>query len=257
MKLESFLSQRTKLSLLIIFVLLFGGLLMYGLIGMLTSSYVKWIVVGVFLYFLLIALFDYLSSHVKNRVITLINRLLFYPLIPIIVIIKIIRPFMYVYLGLIFLALICFVLPKFVMDSLNSLFSLGIEKETIYFCVLSFGGILSVYLSTPLLYLVDKTSFYKTYNDGDYHRIGIDLVKYLLNPKDLICLIYLLYFLYLLFSGFRQFQNIGFLISEGIDASILKSFLVFIAFSNLIKKIDEIHMEPTELFNRILSLIEA
>jgi hypothetical protein len=61
----------------------------------------------------------------------------------------------------------------------------------------------------------------------------------------------------LIISNFVQIQYNTPLMSIAIDNAVLKSFLVFIAFSNMINKSGEVDIESKFLLNKILKLIES
>lgn len=257
MKLTKFFSHRSVLLLLICGIIILGGIIFYGFVSLMMSPAAKWFVLGVFVYFFLYTIIDILSTHFDNQILKKVNRALDYSLIPILFFIKIIRPCVFLIFGAIFLILVGYLLPLAILKGLGSICSWDLEQETIWFIVLTLGSILSVYLAKSIFTLSNRIAFTDSYEKNDYRTIGLDLVKYLLHPKNLIFVMYLLYFCFMSVSGIMQFQHLGFLINESVDAAILKSFLVFIAFSNLINKGQDLDVESEKLFHRISSLINA
>ncbi len=257
MKLTKFFSHRSVLLLLICGIIILGGIIFYGFIYLMMSPAAKWFVFGVFVYFFIYTIMDVLSTHFDNMILKKANRALDYTLIPVLFFIKITQPCVFMIFGFLFLILVGYILPWWILKGLGSIFTWDLEHETIWFIVLTLGSILSVYLAKSIFSLSNRIAFTDSYGKNDYRTIGLDLVKYLLHPKNLIFVMYLLYFCFMSISGIMQFQHLGFLVNECVDAAILKSFLVFIAFSNLINKGQDLDVESKELFERISSLINA
>lgn len=257
MKLTKFFSHRSVLLLLICGIIFLGGIIFYGFIYLMMSPAAKWFVFGVFVYFILYTIIDILSTHFDNMILKKANRALDYTLIPILFFIKIIRPCVFLIFGFLFLILVGYILPWGILKGLGSIFTWDLEHETIWFIVLTLGSIFSVYLAKSLFSLSNRIAFPDSCEKNDYRAVGLDLVKYLLHPKNLIFVMYLLYFCFMSVSGIMQFQHLEFLVNESVDAAILKSFLVFIAFSNLINKGQDLDVESKELFIRITTLINT
>ena len=66
--------------------------------------------------------------------------------------------------------------------------------------------------------------------------------------------LYSIYFVLLVLSGFQKIENEGYLLSQGFDNAILKSFLVMIAFTNMRSKAKDAQMEVKDLFQRTIKL---
>ena len=257
MKLTKFFSHRSVLLLLICGIIILGGTIFYGFIYLMMSPAAKWFVFGVFVYFFFHTIIDILSTHFDNIILKKANRALDYTIIPILFFIKIIRPFVFLIFGFLFLILVGYIMPWGILKGLGSIFTWDLEQETIWFIVLTLGSILSVYLAKSLFSLSNRIAFPDSCEKNDYRAVGLDLVKYLLHPKNLIFVMYLLYFCFMSVSGIMQFQHLGFLVNESVDAAILKSFLVFIAFSNLINKGQDLEIKSKDLYGRLTSLIDA
>lgn len=257
MKLTKFFSHRSGLLLLICGIIILGGTIFYGFIYLMMSPAAKWFVFGVFVYFFLFTIIDILSTHFDNMILKKANRALGYTIIPILFFIKIIRPCVFLIFGFLFLILVGYILPWGILKGFGSIFAWDLEHETIWFIVLTLGSILSVYLAKSIFSISNRIVQTDSYTKNDYRTVGLDLVKYLLHPKNLIFVMYFLYFCFMSVSGIMQFQHLGFLVNENVDAAILKSFLVFIAFSNLINKGQDLEIKSKDLYGRLTSLIDA
>ena len=72
--------------------------------------------------------------------------------------------------------------------------------------------------------------------------------------RNMVFLLYLIYFVVLAVSGYRLIQYNAYLLSESIDAAIIKAFLVFIAYTNMRVKGKDTEIEAKELLQRICGL---
>lgn len=196
MELTKFFSHRSGLLLLICGIIILGGTFFYGFIYLMMSPAAKWFVFGVFVYFFLFTIIDILSTHFDNMILKKANRALYYTLIPILFFIKIIRPCVFLIFGFLFLILVGYILPWGILKGLGSIFTWDLEHETIWFIVLTFGSILSVYLAKSTFSLSNRIAFPDSCEKNDYRAVGLDLVKYLLHPKNLIFVMYLVLLLY-------------------------------------------------------------
>ena len=80
------------------------------------------------------------------------------------------------------------------------------------------------------------------------------MAYYLVHPSNMVFLLYLIYFVVLAVSGYRLIQYNAYLLSESIDAAIIKAFLVFIAYTNMRVKGKDTEIEAKELLQRICGL---
>ena len=149
-----------------------------------------------------------------------------------------------------------FIIPFALLKGFNLLLSWNLNYSSMLFVAFAFGSIICVHQSKIVQYIICKLPPMDR-GEHKYQKLGRDLSKYILHPKNLSFLLFLSYFIYLAISGFIQLQYTGFLISEDIDNSILKAFLVFIACANMVTKSREVDVEAKDLLNRMYILIIA
>ena len=77
----------------------------------------------------------------------------------------------------------------------------------------------------------------------------------LFKKNNINFIIYFAYFVFLTIHGFLQIHFNMPLINTEIDNAILNAFLVFIAYSNMRKKSEEIEIEPKPLLEKMLKLM--
>lgn len=93
-------------------------------------------------------------------------------------------------------------------------------------------------------------------NRGEHRYEGYreKLAYYLIQPSNVVFILYLLYFILLAITGFMQIQYGRNLISAGYDTAILKAFLVFIAFTNMKTKAQSTAFDVQELLKQTMGL---
>ena len=96
----------------------------------------------------------------------------------------------------------------------------------------------------------------KNWGNHTYESHRENLAFYLAHPSNMTFLMYFIYFVYLTISGYQFIQNEGYIISNEFDMSILKAFLVYIAFTNMRTKAKETEIKEKELLQRIAGLFE-
>ncbi|MBR5086624.1 MAG: hypothetical protein IKX31_06430 [Muribaculaceae bacterium] len=251
---ETIISERTKLILLILIILVLGGLIFYGFLNLFVHIQNWWWVVGVIFYFLLMAVVSFINKRFKLKVTQNIEKIILCPIIILKYILDIAKPAVYVLMSFFYMIMVSFIVPLSILIGLNLLFNWGFNSATMLFVALALGSILSVYLSKIMQSLICKIP---PLNQGEhkFQLLGKDLAMYILHPRNLSFLFFLLYFIYLSVSGFIYLQFNGFLLNKEIDTAILRAFLVFIACTNMVSKSREVDMQAKGLLKRMLFLM--
>ena len=102
---------------------------------------------------------------------------------------------------------------------------------------------------------VKEHSPLKNWENHKYEAVQTELALYVINKNNVNFLIYLAYFLFLSISGLMQIQYNEPLITTNIDSAILKAFLVFIAFSNMVNKSKDVEIKTKPLLDKMIRLI--
>lgn len=90
-----------------------------------------------------------------------------------------------------------------------------------------------------------------------YQKYQIELVLYVVNGKNINFLVNFLYLVCLSSSGFCMIQYHAPLFSEIVDSAILKAFLVYMAFSGMVKSYQGKSISSDVLSAKMLSMILA
>lgn len=132
---------------------------------------------------------------------------------------------------------------------------INISNETALFISVAVGSILGVYYPKLFRWILKKHSPLKDWGEHDYQRVQINLVLYLVNGKNINVIINLLYFVYLFLTAFCEIEYHTPLINEGVDSAILKAFLVFIAFSGMLRAYKDKDISAEKLAVKMFSII--
>ena len=189
-----------------------------------------------------------------NKILKVVEFIVSLPLGVISLCLGLMLPFMTVLLSYGFLAFYAFGVPFYLMTILG-LLGLNISGATVLFITIAFGSILSVYGSKFMQRCVAKYSLLRDPGDHKYQSVMNELALYLINRHNINFLIYLAYFLFLTISGLKQVEYNTPLLTAEYDAAIMKAFLVFIAYSNMITKSKDVEIQIKPLFNKMIKLM--
>ena len=255
-KWKSVISERTKIIAIILSILSLGGLIFYAFVCMLHHMQNWWWIVGIVIYFIILETASYLFARYKKEFMRKVEIIILFPIITMKLLLDIAKPTLYIFMSLFYLVVVAFMIPFVFLKGLNLLLSWNLYYSSILFVAFAFSSIICVHQSKIVQYIICKLP---PMNRGEhkYQKLGRDLSKYILHPKNLSFLLFFSYFIYLAISGFIQLQYKGFLISEDIDSAILKAFLVFIACTNMVTKSREVEVEAKDLLDRMYILINA
>ena len=242
------LSERTKLLLLLFTFFIIGFISFSGICLLL--YWLKWksiIVIIVYIFISLILTFiknKYRNNfwHFLNSIILLPKNLIYF-----------IYPTFIIIISYLLMIIFSFV-PSLIFILIINVFRINFLNETIVFISFSLFSIISVYGQKTIRWAIRKYSPLKNKGEYIFQLYKEELALYVIDRSNLIFLIYLIYLLYLSISNFIQIQYHSPLISTEIDNAILKSFIVFIAFSNMVAKSKEAKIDPKELFTKIIKL---
>lgn len=247
------ITERAKL-LIIIFGILIIGLLMIFLGSFLYAK----LGITKCIYFFIIYLVTYLLfkgiiHYKKNKILTIIDNILSFPYLLIVVI----EPTFTILYSYLFLILFSIIPSMLIVLSLIFLFSINLSIETSVFITLSLASIIKTYGEKYIQWIIKEFSPLKNWGNHKYEEFQEELALYVIEKNNIIFFIYFIYLLYLFISNFIQIQYNRPLITVAIDNAVLKSFLIFIAFSNMINKSNQVDIEAKTLLNKIIKLITS
>lgn len=246
------IQDNTKLWFLLAAILIVGGVF-FALFIWLLMRLKWWLIVIITGYLVLLTITDWIAKRIPGLVTRVTNRILSAPIGLLYIVFQLIQPFVTIIGTYLFVTLFAFGLPSLILEGLSKAGWLVLKPETIAFVVIALGSILcsTYYKVTKWIIHSSPMSHWGEHKTQSYQE---ELAVYLINPSNIVFLLYAIYFIYLGVSGFQQIQNGSYLISEGMDVAILKAFLVFIAFTNMRSKANEVDVDVKELVRQTLRL---
>ncbi len=246
------LSEKTKLGLLLTAILVFGCLTFVGLCKALLVM--RWWLILIFgSYFGVYFLTGWLYEKWSNRFIYIILQIISVPFVAIAFLMKVALPFITIVGTYFFVILYTFGVPAIILTSLSFIGWFSLKPETIAFIVFAIGSILCSSSYDTAKWILHHSPL-RDWGNHTYESYREDLAVYLIHPTNVIFMLYSIYFVLLVLSGFQQIENDRYLLSQGFDTAILKSFLVLIAFTNMRSKAKDAQIEVKDLLQRTFKL---
>lgn len=196
-----------------------------------------------------------LISKSKNKIVKTINFVISLPIVITKILFNLMHPTIIVFMSYMCLGAYAFGIPIVIVIAFDFLFDQNISWETMFFITLAAGSIISVHGAKFIYWMIKEHSPLKNWENHKYEAVQTELALYVINKNNVNFLIYLVYFLFLSISGFMQIQYNEPLITTDIDSAILKAFLVFIAFSNMVNKSKNIEIKVKPLLSKMIRLI--
>ena len=247
------ITERAKLLIIIFGILIIGlliiflGSFLYAKLGITKCIYFF------IIYLVTYLLFKGIIHYKKNKILTIIDNILSFPYLLIVVI----EPTFTILSSYLFLILFSIIPSMLIVLSLIFLFSINLSIETSVFITLSLASIIGTYGEKYIRWIIKEFSPLKHWGNHKYEEFQEELALYVIKKNNIIFFIYFIYLLYLFISNFIQIQYNRPLITVAIDNAVLKSFLIFIAFSNMINKSNQVDIEAKTLLNKIIKLITS
>jgi len=213
--------------------------------------------IGIISYILIYIAIKTINKKRKNIVLGKVAKLLSLPFILFGLWIKIAQPATVIIFSYFFLVMIVFFLPLILFQGLSLIGFISISIPTKIFLTFIIGSILSVHCPNIIRKLVKNYSPLRNWENHKYEAIQEELSLYVLHPSNICFFLYFIYFVILAISGYTQIQYHQPLITTDIDSSILKAFLVFIAFTNMRGKSKEVELDSKELLTKMIKLINS
>ena len=167
-----------------------------------------------------------------------------------------INPIVIIFLSYLLLIVYSIIPPIIIVLSSIFLFSVNLSIETSIFIVFTLSSIIGTYGGKYIQWII-KRSPLRNWENHKYEEFQEELALYVVQKSNIIFFIYFVYLLYLFISNFVLIQYNKPLITIAIDNAVLKSFLVFLAFSNMVNKSKEVDMKADSLLGKILRLMKS
>ena len=189
----------------------------------------------------------------KLNALKFINWILYAPCVILELVLKLGQPAVVIYgailLPIMFISCIAWIF----LTILKFLIGISIAYYAQFFIILTVSEIICVHVPCIPKWFV-KNSPFKNRGNHKYEKYLEQLGLYVISPKNYNFLFSLLYAILLFASAFCQLESHSYLFSADLDNAILKSFLVFLAFSTMKQKSKEMDINTKDLLVNIKGL---
>lgn len=247
------LSDKTKLCLLLIAIILIGGVT-FACVYWLIMRLRWWILLLIGGFFVLYEITEWSAKLLPGKFMEACKKVVSLPIVVLYFVVSTVQPFITIMGAYFFVTIFVFGVVAIILTGINTLGWIILKPETIVFVVIALGSVFSSTYSVTK-WIIEHTPL-KNWGNHDYESYREQLAFYMVHPSNMVFLIYLIYFVFLAVSGYLQIQFGNSLISKEFDYAILKAFLVYIAFTNMRTKAENADLDVKELLKRTLLLFE-
>ena len=259
-EIKSFINRLSNIKLsnrTIIFIIIFGVLFFgFSIISFIGYLYMKFGIMKSLclftIYIITYLILQRIINYRKNKILIFIKDVLSIPFL----LAFFINPIVIIFLSYLLLIVYSIIPPIIIVLSSIFLFSVNLSIETSIFIVFTLSSIIGTYGGKYIQWII-KRSPLRNWGNHKYEVFQEELALYVTHKSNIIFFIYFVYLLYLSISNFILIQYNEPLITVAIDNAVLKSFLVFLAFSNMINKSKEVDMKADSLLGKILRLMKS
>ncbi len=246
------LSEKAKLWLLIVFILFCGGF-SFTVFYLIIISIRWWALVVVGGYMLLYSTTEWLVKKWKSPKATLVRTIVSLPKEIAYLFVGSLQPFIAIVGTFFIVCLFTFGVLAIVLTMLYKTGVYMLKPETIAFVVVALGSVLcSTY---PVTKYIIQHSILRDRGNHEYEKYREQMALYMVHPSNMVFAVYFVYLLFLAITGFLQIQDDGYLISSGFDTAMLKAFLVYIAYTNMLMKAEAAEIDAKELLQKTVKLL--
>lgn len=191
----------------------------------------------------------------KNKLVKVVNFVVSIPVGVLHLWLNLIDPIMTVICSLLFTIGFALGIPALMLMLSREMLGLEVTTPTIVFLSLSTGSIICVFFSRLIKWLIKTKSPLRDWGNHKYESVREELALYIVEPTNINFLVYLAYFIFLAVSGLIHFQYNATLVDKDIDDAVLKAFLVFIAYSNVVKNHGSMDFKLNTFVGKVFKLI--
>lgn len=244
---------RTIIWIIIIGILLIGC----GIIFLLKILYdicgLRIISLFFILFLLIISFYDYLDKLLpKNWFCNIMRGILLIPVF-IFSLNDFVMPFMTIVMAIIFI-LFFSLLPVLLVLITVKILGYDITLNAIRFIFFTFPFVIATQCSGIIRNLILKYTIFSE-KEHHYQLFMRELVKFLYTKENLNFIFYAAYSFFLIVSTFKTLQTGGPLLSQEVDLIVAKSFLVYIACTNMFDRKKSSSIEGKNLLSLIIKIL--
>lgn len=175
------------------------------------------------------------------------------PIIFLGIITKLAQPAMVIWGGLILPIFMTAGVSLIIIHIIKFLTNITISYHTLLFFLLTISEIICVHAPKVTKRII-RNSPLRNWGNHKYETYNEELALYIRSPKNYNFIFSVLYVIFLCLTSFKQIEYHSYLFSADIDNAILKSFLVFLAFSTMKQKSEDVEINTKDLLIKINGL---
>lgn len=245
------LSEKTKLWLFIVVILFCGGF-SFTVFYWLLFKLKWWTLVVVGGYILLHSATEWMEKKWKTPNVAHIKRIVSFPKEIAFLFVGSMQPFIAIVGTYFIVGLFTFGVPAIMLTMLNITGAYTLKPETITFVVVVLGSVLCS--TFPVTKYIIQHSILRDRGNHEYEKYREQMALYIVHPSNMVFAVYFIYLLFLSITGFLLIQYDSYLISNDYDTAILKAFLVYIAYTNMLIKAKAMEIDAKELLQKTVKL---
>lgn len=240
--------------IVIALILGFGVGLLYLLVKNMKSAEDLILPIVVFLGLLVfVPLYDFADKKLpRNRFCAGIRYVLGLPLF-VLGLTKLVMPFFTIMIT-VFLMFAYSFMPVFAIVFYLGKTGYDITMEGRLFILLTIPLIIATHCSGYIRGIILKMTPFSN-NDHHFHLLMRELVRFVYTKENLNFIVYASYFVFLFISSFKSLQSGEPLLTAGIDMVVAKSFLVYIACTNMLDRKRSSNLEGGELLSLFVKMM--
>lgn len=244
--------NRSRLWLAMFFILSIGLTVLGFWLWTIFETKLVYAFIGYIVFFMLI---QHWLGNSKNKVLKVASFVVCIPMGVLYLWLNLIEPIMTIIVSLLFTIGFALGIPAFMLMLSREMLGLDVTTPTIVFLSLSVGSIICVFFSNLITWLIKTKSPLRNWGNHKYEAVREELALYIVDPTNINFLVYLVYLIFLAVSGFMHFQYSATLVDKDINDAVLKAFLVFIAYSNVVKNYSGMDFKFNTFVGKVFKLI--
>lgn len=193
------------------------------------------------------------GEKTKSSMANIVGRVMTLPLLLAVILLK---PTLCILFGCLVWFTTAFVYPIVVVIVLTQGFAIELSWNTIIFLILTLGFIIGVHGSAIVLSEIRRMSSNIIRRKGTRDEEMMEnLALYVVQKGTIKFFIYLAYLILISIMAYMKLQYGTPMLSEGIDNAIVTSFLVFIAYTNMVVNSKDVEMSSKELYSKMIKVL--
>ena len=248
------MSNETKIKLLIVAVLGIGTALIIGIVSL--FRYWPIYAIIVVLFFFTIFLLTCTVRMPRNKIGKRLYKLMYYPVAALCIGTQIMKPALGILSAYLFASALS-LMPALLILGIYAFFSGMPPVELTLFTYISISSIILSNHTGLIRKLMHKISVWNIWSKSENQKQFVRIGEYVLQTGNVHFIVSLLYVVYLVWYALQAILGYNPILSSSIDNAILKAFLVYIAYTTMMKRYAEQEMSMVGMSNEILIMFHV